>query len=498
MQTLYAVGVDVGGSSTKAAIHALDGRLVGSASVGYVPVQPAPGVAEYDPAELTAAAERSIRDTIRASGVSPRDIVAVTCDAMISGAVGLAADGTPSTAYTTTLDTRFNHDLDRMLRHADAIRSRCGSGAPVVAAKIAWYRDRFPKDFARTARFVLAGGLIGGHLAGLRAEDAFVDPTVLWAVGLSDTRALRWSEELLEALDIPEHVLPRVVPSTTVVGGITPEVAARTGLRSGTPVVAGCGDQMAGFLGADVLRPGVIGDSSGTYEVVGRSVTDFAPDPGGHFDVIPSALGTGYVKQSVVAIGGGFTWAWLCDNVLQLAPNDRGRADALAAQAPAGSDGLLFLPHLGGQGAPSRPAMRGGWLGLGWEHGQAHLARSVMEAIAFEIASAATAFGPLGEADRIIGYGGGARSEVAAQIRADVAGVPFHSLGDITPAALAAALLGAQAVGELMDLPAVVRATLPSPRIFTPNHDHARTYAVLRQRYAAALAAVGGLPAFGG
>ncbi len=498
MTTQYVIGVDIGGSSTKSAIHELDGRFVAAASASYVPNQPAQGVVEYDPAALTGAAERSIRDALREGGVDPRAVVAVTCDAMISGTIGIAEDGSPTTPYTTTLDTRFGSALNRMLVHGDTIRAQSGTGTPVVAAKIAWYREQFPEVFARTRRFVLAGGFIGGHLAGLGAQDAFVDPTVLWAVGLSDTRTAQWSPQLLELLDIPADVLPRIQPSTTVIGGITTAIAHRTGLPSGTPVVAGCGDQMAGFLGAGGLQPGVVGDSAGTYEVVGRQVAGFAPDPLGRFDVIPSALGEGYVQQSVVAIGGGFTWAWLCSTVLQLADNDPDAADQLAALAPAGCDGLLFLPHFGGQGAPSRPELRGGWLGLGWEHGRAHLARSFMEAIAFEVGAATTAFGPAAADEHIVAYGGGARSIVASQIKADVTGLPMHSLGQLAPAPLAAALLGGVATGHVDNFHEVVRRTLPTPRVTQPDPQRHRAYAAVAARYAAALDAAASLPSSAG
>ena len=487
--TRYAIGVDVGGSSTKAGIYSLEGLLVGSGSRAYGPHQPAPGIAEYDPDELTAAVEDSIRTALTSSGVDPRHVVAICCDAMISGTVGLGADGRPTTPYTTTLDTRFAPHLQRMLAHEDQIRPLVGSGAPVVAAKIAWYRDAFPEVFERTDVFVLAGGLIGAHLAELAADEAVIDPTVLWAVGLSDTREGRWSHELTTLLDIPDAVLPRIVPSTSVIGGVGAGVAQRTGLLRGTPVVAGCGDQMAGFLGADALRDGVIGDSSGTYEVVGRFVEEFRPDPAGRFDVIPHPTRSGFANQAVVAIGGGFTTNWFATTVLGLRGGDFAAADALAAAAPVGSDGLLFLPHLGGQGAPSRPGVRGGWLGLSWGHGREHLTRSVMEAIAFEIAEAVDSFGGAGVDDVVIGYGGGARSAVAAQLRADVAGLPYRSLGEAVPTTAAAALLGALGTGELDDLAVGARAALPAAVQFRPNPENHRRYAVARDRYREALAA---------
>lgn len=492
--TRYAIGVDVGGSSAKAGVYALSGALVGAGSTSYAPRQPTLGVAEYDADELIAAAESSIRQALRQSGVRSRDIVAICCDAMISGTVGLGADGRPTTAYTTTLDTRFNTHLAHLLVHERDIRTEVGSGNPVVAAKIAWYRDSCPEVFERTSVFVLAGGLVGGSLAGLGPHEAFVDPSVLWAIGLSDTRTQSWSPRLLSTLDITESVLPRIVSCTSVIGAITVEVAGRTGLRSGTPVVAGCGDQMAGFLGADALRPGVVGDSSGTFEVVGKAVSEFSPSDTGLFDVIPHPIEPGYVNQTVVVIGGGFTWDWFCTTVLGIDSSDRRGVEEIASSAPVGSDGLLFLPHLGGQGAPSRPALRGGWLGLGWQHQRSHLTRSVLEAVAYEISDAVEAFGSLSVDATIVGYGGGVRNSITPQIRADVAGIRFESLGDITPTTAAAAFLGAVGIGDLDDIDGSIRSALPTPDIFTPDAHKNQEYQEIRDRYRRAIAAAATLP----
>src|SRR6218665_1787633 len=466
MSEKYAVGVDVGGSSTKSAIYRLDGRVVGAGVHHYQPRQPSTGVAEYDADELLRAVDSSIAQAVRAATIDPAKVVAVTADSMISGTVGLAEDSSPTTAYTTTLDTRFNSVLEDMLgAHEPRIRELVGSGTPVIAAKVAGYRDTDPRAFDRTRVFVTAGGLVGRHLAGLAAAECFIDPTVLWAVGLSDTRSSSWSKELTTKLGVPASLLPRIVPWTTVVGGLSDQVAQATGLRAGTPVVAGCGDQMAGFLGAGILREHRLGDSAGTYVVVGRRVPSFEPDPAGRFDVVPSALGDGFTQQAVVAMGGGFTKQWCDDRI----GGGTASLEAAAAQVGIGSDGAIFVPHFGGQSTPSRPWVRGAWLGLEWGHGKPHLARSVMEAMAFEIAIAAQSMGALTDATtEIVGYGGGARSAVASQIKADVTGLNYSSLGDIAPASLAAAMIGAIATGDLDGLDDVTAATAPLRQTFTP------------------------------
>jgi xylulokinase len=467
-------------------VYSLDGLVLGVGYRQYKPSQAGPGVAEYNPKTITNAVEESLSDAVTTAGVNPLRVKAITTDAMVSGTIGIDHDGQPTTAYTTTLDTRFSPDLDLMISsHGAKVRELVGSGSPVIAAKIAWYRRTKPEQFARTSVFLGAGGFVGGHLAGLGAAEAFIDSTVLWAVGLSDTRSRKWSPLLLEALEIPIGLLPRIVDSTSVVGTLTSDVALRTGLTPGIPVIAGCGDQMAGFLGANVIGEETIGDSAGTYEVVGLGVEEFPADPMGLFDIVPSAIGKGYVQQSVVAIGGGFTREWFESKIAAKGRNDQNLdLDRLAESVGVGSDGLLFVPHLGGQSSPSRPLMRGAWLGLEWHHHQGHLRRSILEAMAFEVGDAVDAMVSSGDrSKRLVGYGGGAQSALACQIKADVTGLTYSSLGDIAPASLASALIGAVAVGALDDISPVIRNKTRIVNSFNPNPSKTREYRRYRSDY---------------
>lgn len=490
MRSSVVVGIDVGGSSTKSVVYSLDGSILGVGFRQYKPSQPAPGIAEYSPDAITLAVEESLRDAVTTAGVDPLKVLAITTDAMVSGTIGIDDDGRPTTAYTTTLDTRFTPDLEAMVaNHGVRVRALVGSGSPVFAAKIAWYRRTSPEEFARTSVFLGAGGFVGGHLAGLGAAEAFIDSTVLWAVGLSDTKARKWSTDLSDALGVPLNLLPRIVDSTNVVGTLTPNVASRTGLMAGIPIIAGCGDQMAGFLGANVIGEDTIGDSAGTYEVVGHGVEEFLADPMGLFDIVPAAIGDGYVQQSVVAIGGGFTREWFESKIAAKKGNENDLdLDRLAESVGLGSDGLIFVPHLGGQSSPSRPLMRGGWLGLEWHHHQGHLRRSILEAMAFEVGAAVESMvSNTDTSKKLVGYGGGAQSALSCQIKADVTGLTYSSLGDIAPASLASALIGAVAVGALDDISSVIRDKTRIVRSFTPDKTKTLEYLPHRTEYGQAV-----------
>jgi xylulokinase len=489
MSKKYTIGIDVGGSATKSAIYDLQGNVVGEGKASYQPKEPHPGVAEYDALEILDAVDESLRIAVTKAAISPSSIVAITVDAMISGTVGIDADGAPTTPYTTTLDTRYSKYMDQMIKSSEArIRELVGSGSPVIAAKIRWHLEHDPKQASRTRKFVTAGGLVGAHLAGLKADESFVDPTVLWAFGLSDTKNSKWSPELLEKLEVSEEYLPKIVSSSTIVGGLSSKVAQKTGLISGIPIVAGLGDQAAGFLGAGLSSSGDFGESAGTYLVLSHYTDKFEPDAAGRFDVVPSVLEKNWQQQSVV-IGGGHTRNWAENLLIFDSSSLKKDFDTLVDAIDPGSDGLFFVPHLGGQNGPIRTSIRGSWLGLEWSHGRGNLARAVLEALAFESAIAIDAMSLAHERNSpVIVFGGGTGSHTALQIKADVTGRVYESLGDIAPANLATALLGALAVGEIGEVQSTIRAHLNPTKMYAPHEKRNAQYKSFLKTYQEAVA----------
>lgn len=491
MKQKYTIGIDVGGSSTKSAIYGLDGKVVAEGKASYQPVEPRKGVAEYDALALLDAVEESLKIAFNKSNILPKNIIAITVDAMISGTVGVNDEGVPTTPYTTTLDTRFSSYMDQMIEfYEPRIRQLVGSGSPVIAAKILWHLENISNSQKSTKKFVTAGGLVGSHLAGLKAEDAFVDPTVLWAFGLSDTKEGKWSKELLENLKVPESYLPLIVPSTKIVGGLNQFVAKKTGLLSGTPIVAGMGDQAAGFLGAGLSTSGDFGESAGTYLVISHHTDKFKPDSAGRFDVVPSVIANNWQQQAVI-IGGGHTRNW-AENLLVFKSNSlKNDFDALVELATLGSDGLVFVPHLGGQNGPIRTNMRGSWLGIEWSHSRANLARSVLESLAYESAIAIDSMSSSYDKDvPVVIFGGGTASKTSIQIKADITGRTYSNLGDIAPANFAAAMTGAFAVGELNDVQKIIRENLKPAELVTPNEKNHEKYRIFKKNYQEAISLI--------
>ena len=483
------IGIDVGGTAAKAAVYSLQGHRRAISRAAYAPVHVVGGGLEYDSEQLFTSVCEAVRETLLQAQVAAADVMAVGMDGMISGTVGIDDEGRPTTPYTSTLDTRYRPFLDAVTeRCAEAVRELTGSAKPTVGPKALWVRATTPDAFARTRSWVSATTYVGMRLAGLTADAAYVDQSQLWAYGLADARKVAWSSELCQAFDLRPDVLPRIVPSSEIVGGVSSAAAKATTLLAGTPIVAGLGDTLAGLLGAGVTRPGEAGDGAGTYSTLAACLSGYrAPTAGGDVHIVAGGLpGTWYGLSFVQ--GGGLFRSWCLSLLLGENPG----ADAvehLAARAGAvapGSDGLLFLLPGGTKSASTSPWAHGGWVGATLAHGPAHLYRSVMEAIAYRQVAALERIEQDNDihVDRVLVYGGGAQEPRWNQIKSDIAERPYDNLGNSEVTSLGAALIAGFGV-KAIDDPVSVAITARSVQArFVPNRAASGRYRVLRQTLA--------------
>lgn len=493
MQESTLIGVDIGSSSTKVAVFDTEARVLGEAREPYAPRQDGPGIAEYDPDLIHDLLLRAMREAFVRSGVAPGSVAAIGIASMVAGLMAVDAQNGPVTPYTTTLDVRFAPYMDAFVReHGPRIRALTGSGIPALAAKIAWLRTDVPGVDAKAASFVTINAHLMGRLTGARADDLAIDHTFLWCTGLADVQRYRWSEELCGALGIDAARLPRIAMAGRHTAGLSHAAAERTGLLAGTPVVLGAGDQCAGLLAAGVTSPGLLGDVAGTYPTLAACVESFQPDDeGGMIEVVPSVLPGRWHPLFVIG-GGGLTHSWATSTVL--GAGDPASLAALVERAslvPPGSDGLLFVPHLGGRACPSDSTMRGAWLGFSWTHDRGHLYRAILEATASEERLALEAIERLspGIAWReVLLYGGAGANPLLNQIKADALGVPVRRLAMDT-VSLGAALLGAHGVGLVTDLEAEAGrlSAKTESELFEPDPDRHAMYEAHVRRYEHAL-----------
>jgi xylulokinase len=373
----YLIGVDLGTMGTKAAIFDTDGQLLASAYEESKLYYPQPGCVEQDPEDFYGSSVRSIRHCVESSGIDPTDVAAIAFDGQMSG-IGTVDKGwgTP-TVYDSWLDTRCKSAIEQMRPIEETIIRRTG-GPPTYShgPKILWWMRERPEVFREIHKFVVPGGYVAGRMAGLKGDDAFIDYTYIHFSCLSNTVEATWDEGLCREFGIPMEKLPRIVPPWEVIGKLTPAAAEDCGLKAGTPIAAGAGDQAAGMLGAAMVEPGLVFDVAGTASVFAICVDRFVPDVA-HKTLFTARLVPEDLWYALAYInGGGLNLRWFRDELaIEIKEEAKAKGeneyillDRLAAEVPPGSDGLLFLPHLQGRVCPSDADVRGLWMGFTWAH----------------------------------------------------------------------------------------------------------------------------------
>ncbi len=324
-------------------------------------------------------------------------------------------------------------------------------------------------------------------MAGLKGDEAFIDYTYIHFSCLSDTKGVKWSEELCRLFDVPMGKLPRIVKPWEIAGKLTASAARECGLLEGTPIAAGCGDQAAGMLGAAMVEPGLVFDVAGTASVFAICVDRYTPDLE-HKTLFTARLVPEDLWYALAYInGGGLNLRWFRD---QLAKEEKAKAeregknpyallDAAAASVAAGSDSLLFLPHLGGRVTPSDPDLRGLWLGFTWSHRKEHLYRSLLEGVAYEYAhylDIEKSLLPGLEFKEARVIGGGSKSDFWNQIKADVLGIPYVQLNREEYAVLGSAIVAGYAVGAFTDLKATAQGFVETTSRIEPRPQYHAYY----------------------
>ena len=394
---------------------------------------------------------QATRVLLERGAVTADQVRALSFSGQMMGAVRLDAAHQPVRPAMIWADHRSAEQAQRLERSVGAQRAYELLGHRVHAtysvAKVMWVREHEPENFARTRHVCLAKDFVVQQLTG----NLVTDPSDASSTNAYDQRTGRWSDEVLEAAGIPAGTFPEIVPSTTVVGGIRPEAADPVGLAAGTPVVLGGGDGPLAATGS-----GVLSSMDGCYAYLGSSswVSLAAGEPlhdpqrrSMTFDhVVPGQ----YVPTATMQAGGA-SLEWAAE---VLAPNaDERFAQLLADTAEADTSGLYFLPHLLGERSPHwNTSARGGFLGLTRRHGRAHLAKAVLEGVAFNLAICLDAFRDAGRSvEQVDAIGGGALSDVWLGIIADVWGCTVRRRSIVEEANSLGAAVTAAVGAELVD-----------------------------------------------
>jgi xylulokinase len=443
----HVLGLDVSTTATKAVLMDRAGTVGAVGAVEYPYETPRPLWSEQDPALWWDATIGAVRGALVAAGIGGEDVEAVGLTGQMHGLVALdAADRVLRPAILWN-DQRTGAECDEireLVGRERLIRITGNDALPgFTAPKLLWVRRHEPDVWERIAHVLLPKDLVRLRLTGGHAVDrADGAGTILFDLARRD-----WSGELLETLGIDRAWLPETFEGPEVTGTVGADAAEATGLRVGTPVVAGGGDQAAAAVGVGSVEPGISSLSLGTSGVIFTTTEGPTVEPEGRLHAFCHAVPGRWHLMGVMLSAAG-SLRWFRD---AFAP-DRS-FDELVGEAedvPAGSDGLLFLPYLTGERTPyPDPLARGAFVGLTVHHARAHLTRAVLEGVAFGLRDSLELIRGMGLAPstEIRATGGGVRSGLWRRILADVLEARIVTTETAEGAAQGAATLAAVGAG---------------------------------------------------
>jgi xylulokinase len=442
------LGIDIGTGGTRALL--IDSRGVVRAGCTAAHEQMAmarPLWAEQRPENWWDAAVDAIRGVLAQAGVAGSQVRSIGLSGQMHGLVLLDATGAVIRPSLIWCDQRSQPQVD-------AVNAKLGRETvlkyianPVLTGftlpKLLWVRDHEPANFEKARKMLLPKDYVRYKLTGEYATEV----SDASGTAVFDVVKRRWSFEMMDALGLDRSLLPECRESIEVSATITAEVAALTGLAAGTPVVGGGGDQASSAVGNGIVMPGVVSCTLGTSGVVFAHMEQVAYDPAGRVHTFCHAV-PGKWHVMGVTQGAGLSLQWLRN---QLAPGtDYDALTAEAAQAPAGAQGLFWLPYLMGERTPHLDATaRGGWIGLTAKHTRADLIRAVIEGVSYSQRDCLDIVEGLGVAVASVrASGGGAKSAFWRQLLASVLNRRVVTLETQEGSAYGAALLALAGSGE--------------------------------------------------
>lgn len=485
------VGIDVGTGGTRAVIIDEQGRLLGAATADHVPfASPQPGWSEQDPRDWWQAASQAVRGALARAGLSGEAIGGVGFSGQMHGAVLLDEHDEVVRPALLWNDQRTSAQCAHITERVGRDRLIEWVSNPALtgftAPKLLWVRDEEPALFARVRHLLLPKDYVRFRLTGDRATDvADASGTLLF-----DVTHRRWSDAMMHALNLDPAILPRAYESPHVTGTVSAAGAEATGLRVGTPVVAGGGDQSAGAVGMGIVLPGVVSATIGTSGVVFAATDRPARDPHGRVHTFCHAVPDRWHVMGVT-LAAGYSLRWfrdqLCDATSLARADGRDPYDTLteeAARVPPGADDLLWAPYLMGERTPHiDPYARAALVGLSAIHTRGHIVRAILEGVAFSLQDT---FGIFAEMQvpvtRVRLGGGGAKSPLWRQVQADVYGHDVEIVEAEEGAAYGAALLAGVGTHVWPSVDAACSGVVRVAHTVTVDPPASR---VLRERYAA-------------
>ncbi len=494
----YLIGVDLGTSGTKTVLFDVDGNVMASKTIEYPLYQPQNGWAEQEPMDWWNATAATTKAVIEESGVDPADIKGVGLSGQMHGLVMLDKDGNVLRRSIIWCDQRTAKECEEITQRVGAERLIEITANPALtgftASKILWVRNHEPELYARCAHILLPKDYVRYMLTGEFATEV----SDASGMQLLDIPNRCWSDEVLEKLEIDKSLLAKVYESPEVTGVITAEAAALTGLKEGTPVVGGAGDNAAAAVGTGVVEDGKAFVTIGTSGVVFAHTSDISIDPKGRVHTFCCAV-PGCWHVMGVTQGAGLSLKWFRDNFCMsemetakgMGKDPYFLMDQQAARVPVGSNKLLYLPYLMGERTPHLdPDCRGVFFGLSAIHTRFDMLRAVMEGVTFSQRDSVEVLREMGVTlHEMLACGGGGSSPLWRQMLADTFACDVKTVVSKEGPALGVAILAGVGAGIYPSVEEgcrrVIRTNPPQSPIKENIPEYEKFYQMYRSLYPA-------------
>lgn len=487
------LGIDVGTSGTKTLAIREDGAILASSTVEYPLYSPKPGWSEQDPEDWWQATQQGVAAVLQKGRIKPKEVKGIGLSGQMHGSVFLDKSHEVIRPALLWNDQRTAAECEEIEESAGGRKALIKMVAnPALtgftAPKILWLRNQEKRHFDRTKQVLLPKDFIRQRMTGEFATEVSDASGTL----LLDVKKRKWSKKLLSLLQLDASLLPKVYESDEVSGTLSASGAASLGLPEGIQVVGGGGDQAASAIGNGIVKDGAISATMGTSGVVFAHSDEVQIDPKGRVHTFCHAVRDKWHVMGVVLSAGG-SLQWYRNNLADaevataasMGVDPYELITAQASQAPAGSEGLYFLPYLTGERTPhADPYARAAWIGLSLRHSKAHLVRAVMEGATYAMRDCLEIIqGMKIHVEQIRLSGGGARSEFWRQMQADIYGQKVFTINAEEGPAFGVALLAAAGTGAFKDVVEACEATIQIVTKTAPNSRSKRLYNSLHSTY---------------
>lgn len=469
------LGIDIGTSACKIGIFNKKGKVVAQSSQSYPIYYPNPGWVEQNPDEWWQSICSGIKECLEKAGTDPGRIAGIGIDGQGWSAIPVDKSGNCLANTPIWMDTRAKDIAERVTGEIgdERIFETAGNGflPAYTTPKMLWFKEERPDIYKKTYKFLQSNGYIGYKLTG----NMSIDRCQGYGIHFYNTKTFVYDESLAEDMGLSLDKVPDIYPCHGIIGTVTKEAAHLTGLKEGTPVIAGGLDAACGTLGAGIYKAKQTqiqgGQAGGMSICVDEPITHpsliFSPH------VVPDL----WLLQGGT-VGGGGVLRWFRQELGEGRTFDE--LTALAEEIPPGSEGVIFLPYMSGERSPIwNPDAKAVFFGLGFDKTKGHMVRAALEGVAFSIAHnfmvAKQAGINLKDLD-IRAMGGAANSRLWMQIYADVIGLRIAVASSDTATTWGAAILAGVGVGIFNNFEEAIKDSVTITRMHEPNPDNNEIY----------------------